>query len=58
MKIRWILKVVLGLGALLCFIVAGLMFTKLSFIDWPYATGGIILLTLALAIPIKKHKNK
>ena len=58
MKIRWILKVVLGLGAILCFIVVGLMFTKLSFIDWPYAIGGIILLTLALAIPIKKHKNK
>jgi hypothetical protein len=54
MKLGWILKVVLGLGALLCFIVVGLMFTKLSFIDWPYAIGGIILLTLTLAIPIKK----
>ena len=58
MKLGWILKVVLGLGALLCFVVAGLMFTKLSFIDWPYAIGGIILLTLTLAILIKKHKNK
>ena len=58
MKLLWILKVVLGLGALLCFVVAGLMFTKLSFIDWPYAIGGIILLTLTLAIPIKKQKNK
>jgi hypothetical protein len=54
MKLRWILKTVLGLGALLCFIVVGLMFTKLSFIDWPYAIGGIILLTLTLAIPIKR----
>ena len=58
MKLDWILKVGLGLGALLCFIVVGLMFTKLSFIDWPYAIGGIILLTLTLAIPIKKQKKK
>jgi len=58
MKTRWVLKIILALGALLCSIVVGIMFTKLSFIDWPYAIGGIILLTLTLAIPIKKHKNK
>jgi len=53
MKTRWVLKIILALGALLCSIVVTIMFTKLSFIDWPYAIGAVILITLALTIPKK-----
>ena len=38
------------------FIVAGIMFTKLSFIDWPYLIGGILFLSLGIFVTVR-NKN-
>lgn len=58
MEIRWILKVLFGLVAVLCSVVVGIMYTKLSFVDWPYVIGGLILFGVAFLIPRKKKKIK
>jgi LPXTG-motif cell wall-anchored protein len=34
------------------------MYTKLSFVDWPYVIGGLILFGVAFLIPRKKKKIK
>ncbi|MDA0792821.1 MAG: hypothetical protein ACO3UL_02250 [Flavobacteriaceae bacterium] len=47
-------KALLFIVSVLCGVVAGIMFTKLSFIDWPYVLGCIIFLVTALLIPSKK----
>ena len=54
MKFRWVLKSILFLIAVLCFIVVGIMYTKLSFIDWPYLTGGVFFLAIGVIVPVKK----
>jgi len=38
------------------FIVAGTMFIKLSFIDWPYLIGGIFFLSLGIFVKVR-NKN-
>ncbi len=58
MKFRWMLKIVLFLIAILCFIVVGIMYTKLSFIDWPYLAGGVIFLVLGVLERFQKNNLK
>jgi membrane-anchored protein YejM (alkaline phosphatase superfamily) len=58
MKIKWGLKIIFLVCAILCGIVVGIMYTKLSFIDWPYAIGGIVFLMISIAIPVKKRIKK
>lgn len=51
--LKWILKILFAIGFILCSIVVGLMYNKLSFIDWPYVVGAIVLLVAAILIPVK-----
>ena len=54
MVVRIILKIFFALVAILCFVVVGIMYTKLSFIDWPYLIGALFFLGLALVIQRRK----
>jgi hypothetical protein len=54
MKLRWALKIALLLCTILCGVIVVIMYTKLSFIDWPYVIGGIVFLFISLSIPVKK----
>ncbi|MGC6422259.1 MAG: hypothetical protein ACON47_10150 [Flavobacteriaceae bacterium] len=47
------LRIVLGLVAILCFTVVGIMYDKLNFIDTPYLMGGSFFLLLTLLL---KHR--
>ena len=55
MVLRWIVKIFFTVAAILCSVVVGTMYTKLSFIDWPYVIGSALSLGLALFIPLKKR---
>lgn len=55
--LKWILKILFAIGFILCSIVVGLMYNKLSFIDWPYVVGAIVLLVAAILIPVKNQTN-
>ena len=55
--LKWILKILFAIGFILCSIVVGLMINKLSFIDWPYVVGAIVLLVAAILIPVKNQTN-
>jgi len=55
LKLRGVLKGLFLLFTILCGLVAGIMYNKLSFIDWPYIIVGLVFLILALAIPFKKN---
>lgn len=55
--LKWILKILFTIGFILCSIVVGLMYNKLSFIDWPYVVGAIVLLVAAILIPVKNQTN-
>ena len=55
MKFRWVLKSILFLIAILCFTVVGIMYTKLSFIDWPYLVGGVFFLVTGVIVTVKKN---
>ena len=55
MKFRWVLKSILFLIAIICFIVVGIMYTKLSFIDWPYLVGGVFFLVTGVIVTVKKN---
>ena len=57
MKLRWVIKCFLFLCAILCFVVVGIMYNKLSFIDWPYVLGGFLFLIVGLIIPLKRKFN-
>jgi hypothetical protein len=57
MKFRWVLKSILFLIAIPCYIVVGVMYNKLSFIDWPYLLGGVFFLATGVIIPVKKKDN-
>jgi hypothetical protein len=57
MKLRWALKIALLLCTILCGVIVVIMYTKLSFIDWPYVIGGIVFLFISLSIPVKKKSN-
>jgi hypothetical protein len=54
MKLKWTLKIVFLICAILCSVIVGIMYTKLSFIDWPYAIVGFVFLIISFAIPVKK----
>ena len=58
MKFRWVLKSILFLIAILCFTVVGIMYTKLSFIDWPYLAGGVFFLVTGVIVSVKKYNLK
>ena len=58
MKFRWMLKSILFLIAIICFIVVGIMYTKLSFIDWPYLVGGVFFLVTGVIVTVKKNNLK
>ena len=58
MKFRWVLKSILFLIAVICFIVVGIMYTKLSFIDWPYLIGGVFFLVTGVIVTVKKNNLK
>ena len=55
MRLRWAFKIVLFIIAILGFIVVGIMYSKLSFIDWPYLIGGVLFLALGVFFPIQKN---
>tara|TARA_A100000164_G_scaffold27705_1_gene21584 strand:+ start:839 stop:997 length:159 start_codon:yes stop_codon:yes gene_type:complete len=43
--------------AILGFVVVGIMYTKLSFIDWPYLIGGILFLAFGVFFPVQGENN-
>jgi len=53
MLFRWIIKLISFLLAILGIVVTGIMYTKLSFIDWPYLIGGIFFLTVGIFVPVQ-----
>ena len=55
--LKWFLKILFAIGFILCSIVVELMYNKLSFIDWPYVVGAIVLLVAAILIPVKNQTN-
>ena len=55
MKLRWVIKCFLILCSVLCIVVVGIMYSKLSFVDWPYVVGGSVFLIIGLIIPVKKN---
>ena len=55
MKLRWVIKCFFILFAILYSVVVGIMYSKLSFVDWPYALGGFIFLIIGLIIPVNKN---
>ncbi|OUW73376.1 MAG: hypothetical protein CBD76_03770 [Pelagibacteraceae bacterium TMED216] len=57
MKYRWLLKIMLLIIAILGFVVVGIMYTKLSFIDWPYLIGGILFLAFGVFFPVQGENN-
>ena len=57
MKYRWLLKIMLLIIAILGFVVVGIMYTKLSFTDWPYLIGGILFLAFGVFFPVQGENN-
>ena len=53
--LKWIFKILFTIGFILCSIVVLIMYNKLSFIDWPYVVGAIVLLVAAILIPVKNR---
>jgi|TARA_B100001059_G_scaffold120167_1_gene120340 hypothetical protein len=49
-----VLKSILFLTAILCFTVVVVMYTNLSFIDWPYLVGGLLFLALGILFRARK----
>jgi hypothetical protein len=56
MRSRWVLKIIFGIGAILCSLVVILMYYKLSFIDWPYVIGGLLFLVFEIFLLTQKKK--
>jgi len=54
-KIALICQLILGLAGTLCFVVVGIMYTKLSFIDTPYLFGGVFLWSIAVFWRVKRR---
>ena len=48
MKLKWIFFGVFLIASILCLVVLFLMYTKLSFIDYPYLYSGLIFLVLSI----------
>tara|TARA_Y100000996_G_scaffold328664_1_gene264784 strand:+ start:210 stop:395 length:186 start_codon:yes stop_codon:yes gene_type:complete len=57
MKYRWLLKIMLLIIAIFGFVVVGIMYTKLSFIDWPYLIGGVFFLAFGVFFPVQGENN-
>jgi LPXTG-motif cell wall-anchored protein len=55
--IRLFVKIVFLALFVVCAIVVYLMYSKLSFIDWPYVIAGLFFLTLGLLLKRKKKKT-
>jgi len=55
--LKWILKVLFAIGFVLSSIVVGVMYSKLSFIDWPYLIGALVFLVAAILVPVKNQRN-
>ncbi|MDA8948216.1 hypothetical protein N9H57_03665 [Flavobacteriaceae bacterium] len=55
--LQWVLKIIFGIGFIICSIVVILMYNKLSFIDWPYVIGGGLFLFLGLLLPTQKNRK-
>ena len=55
--LKWILKVLFAMGFVLSSIVVGVMYSKLSFIDWPYLIGALVFLVAAILVPVKNQTN-
>lgn len=53
--LKWVLKVLFGVGFILSSIVVGIMYSKLSFVDWPYLIGALVFLVAAILIPVKNQ---
>ena len=53
--LKWIFKILFTIGFILCSIVVLIMYNKLSFIDWHYVVGAIVLLVAAILIPVKNQ---
>jgi hypothetical protein len=51
-----VLKSILFLTAILCFTVVVVMYTNLSFIDWPYLVGGLLFLALGILFRVRKKQ--
>ena len=45
-------KIIFLLISITAFVVFGVMYNKLSYMDWPYFIAGIIFLILGLLVPI------
>ena len=54
MKFKVVVKVLFYIMSLLSFTVVILMYTNLSFIDWPYLWAGIIFFLIPLFLNFKK----
>ncbi len=54
MKLKIALKVIFIIISILCFIVVVFMYSKLSFIDWPYLWAGIIFFLIPFFLNFKK----
>ena len=48
--LKWILFSLFILATIFCFFIVYEFYTNLSFIDYPYAVGGVVSLLLALII--------
>ncbi|MEK9565672.1 MAG: hypothetical protein VW125_01120 [Flavobacteriaceae bacterium] len=55
--LKWTLKIVFSIGFIVASIVVGIMYHKLSFIDWPYVIVGVVLFVAAVLIPVKKQNK-
>jgi|TARA_A200000159_G_scaffold157750_1_gene174221 hypothetical protein len=55
--LKWILKVLFAIGFVLSSIVVGVMYSKLSFIDWPYLIGALVFLVATILVPVKNQTN-
>ena len=55
--LKWILKVLFAIGFVLSSIVVGVMYSMLSFIDWPYLIGALVFLVAAILVPVKNQTN-
>jgi len=55
--LKWTLKILFSIGFIVASIVVGIMYHKLSFIDWPYVIVGLVLFVAAVLIPVKKQNK-
>lgn len=54
MRLKLLFKLMFFLLSVLFFSVAGIMYIKLSFIDWPYLWGGILFFITSFFLKSKR----